>query len=203
MRATWCFNPFLLTFLFSVCRPNAGDCPGYQPSSIRHDDSKNIQTQTIETRYLTNEAVFSDNFQPTVEDQATSNPISWIPSRDGRRKTTKTNDLEFPSDQKTTSANEETSSRSSFGRGMTWDATEPTKEDIFKVTHYKPSTESWYPGNNINFQTPEKDMSDFQSNQVDEPNQQGLSHADADGGAASLVLRFSYVLILVVAQFLT
>lgn len=88
---------------------------------------------------------------------------------------------------------------------MTWDTTESTNrgEDIFKATHYKPSTESWYPGNNINFQSPEKEINDFSNNQVDEPNQQGLAHLDAGSGAVSLFIKYSYLLIFVIVPLLT
>lgn len=55
-----------------------------------------------------------------------------------------------------------------------------TKDDIFKATHYKPTTAFWYPGNNINFYNSEKETNDFHSNQVDEPNQQGLARLDAE-----------------------
>lgn len=195
---------------FKIYRPNRGDCPGYVPSSGREDEifnpatpTKSISTQTIETRYLTNDQVFSDNFQPTVDDRATVNPLSWIPSgRDGRRKTTKSTDFDFGNEFKTTGSSEDTSSRSSYGRGMTWDVTDPSgKDDIFKATHYKPSTESWYPGNNINFNRPEKDLNDFSSNQVDEPNQQGLARLDS--GSESVIHRWSFATFITLALFFT
>lgn len=109
-----------------------------------------------------------------------------------------------PNDFRTTSASEDGSSRSSYGRGMTWDTTESTnKDDIFKATHYKPSTESWYPGNNINFQSPEKDINDFSNNQVDEPNQQGLAHLDQGSGSDSLFFKFSHLLFFVIIPLFT
>lgn len=75
------------------------------------------------------------------------------------------------------------------------------KEDIFKATHYKPSTESWYPGNNIIFYNPEKETHDLQSNQVDEPNQQGLAKLDSDSGSGSNALNFSCLLLLTIYFF--
>ncbi|KAK6621847.1 hypothetical protein RUM44_001654 [Polyplax serrata] len=202
-----------LSFLREQCSnytPNQGECPGYQAPPARQDDSTikpNVQsTPQMETRYLTNDQVFSDNFQPTVKDQAGVNPLSWIPnSRDGRRKSTNSDERDFHGGElKTTSSMEDTSSRSSYGRGMSMSPTESaTKDDIFKATHYKPSTESWYPGNNINFFNPEKEINDFQRNQVDEPNQQGLSRLDSemDSGSASLLLSFPCLYIPLISLF--
>lgn len=173
-------------------RPSHGECPGFAPPSFREEENvikpitNTVKIQStpaqVDTRYLTSDQVFSENFQPTVENPGSVNPISWIPSsRDERRKTTKPAEFDFSTERKTTVSIDDTSSRSSYGRGMSMSPTESsTKDDIFKATHYKPTTAFWYPGNNINFYNSEKETNDFHSNQVDEPNQQGLARLDAE-----------------------
>ncbi|EEB10827.1 conserved hypothetical protein [Pediculus humanus corporis] len=190
-----------LSFLREQCSsylPGQGECPGYVPPSVTRQDENygkssvnNIihSTPSVETRYITNDQVFSDNFhQPTVVEQSTINTLSWSPNtRDSRRKTTKAAEYDYSTELRTPTTIEDTSSRSSYGRGMSMTSTQSsssstgtTRDDIFKATHYKPSTESWYPGKNINFYNAEKEINDFPSNQVDEPNQQGLARLDID-----------------------
>ncbi|XP_075229320.1 uncharacterized protein LOC142328980 isoform X2 [Lycorma delicatula] len=183
-----------LSFLRDQCStyiPTKEECPGsefYDATGRTESGAPDISSHSHPgTRFPTTGQTTPDYSWPPSTTGSIPGPTSripdwstsWIP---GRGRTT-----EMP----TSETYPDSSTRSSFGRGMTWSQTPETTTPTWRATQ-----QPWYPTHpEINVNNVNEQM--MKENTIDEPNQQGLGSKEG-GNAANSILPYMFSTILTV-----